>query len=209
MEDYKVFIETLGYIASVLIVISLTMKSFIQFRVINLVGAFLLVVYSVIIGSYPVALLNSFSVIINIYYLYQYQYKKDFFRIIPFEHDSEILMEFLIFYKDDILKYYPKFEMNYKDEVLHFFIFRNMVPSGLFIIKKNSDNTAEVMLDYVTKEYRDLMIGKFIYHENRQYFVDIGIMKLLIKNPDWKLKNYLDSMGFKKISDAEYEIKMT
>ena len=202
------FNEIIGYISSVLIVISLTMKSFIRFRVVNMLGAFLFVVYGLLIGSIPVAFLNSFSVCINIYYIYHYQHKKDSFKIIPSQHDSDILNEFTTFYKDDILKFYPNFNMNYKNEALYFFIFRNVVPSGLFIIKKIQDHSAEVILDYVTKDYRDLMIGKFIYHENRQHFVDMGIMKMLIKNPDVKLKHYLESMGYKEIKHGEFEIKL-
>ena len=202
-------IEVVGYLSSILIVISITMRSFMKFRIFNMSGAFLFVIYGLLIGSFPVALLNSFSVGINIYYLYQYRYKKDLFHILQFEKDSEILLEFLNFYKEDILKYYPNFNMKDKDEVLYFFIFRNMIPSGLFILKRNEDNTAEVMLDYVTKEYRDKMIGNFIYHENRKYFVDIGIMKMMIKKPDRKLKSYLEAMGYKEKQNGEYEIKIS
>lgn len=64
-------VEVLGYIASVLIAISFVMKSIKKLRLFNIVGATLFVVYSIIIRAWPVALINLFSIGINIYRLVQ------------------------------------------------------------------------------------------------------------------------------------------
>ena len=63
------YFELLGYSASVLVAISLTMRSLTRLRVINLVGSLLFTIYGFIIGAYPVAVLNAFIVLVNIYYL--------------------------------------------------------------------------------------------------------------------------------------------
>jgi len=65
------YLELLGYLASILVALSLMMRSLYKLRVINLVGALLFSIYGVSIGAYPVAALNAFIVLVNIYYLRQ------------------------------------------------------------------------------------------------------------------------------------------
>lgn len=63
------FIELLGYFASIMVAISFLMKSINKLRLVNILGATCFVIYSVLIKAWPVALINSFIVCINIYYL--------------------------------------------------------------------------------------------------------------------------------------------
>ena len=63
--------EMLGYLASVFVAASLTMCSLTRLRVINLIGALLFTAYGLIINAYPVAAVNAFIVLVNIYYLQQ------------------------------------------------------------------------------------------------------------------------------------------
>ncbi len=65
------FYEGLGYLASVLVALSMTMRSLLKLRVINLIGAILFAIYGLVIGALPVAALNFFIVLVNIYYLHQ------------------------------------------------------------------------------------------------------------------------------------------
>jgi hypothetical protein len=63
------YLEFLGYLASTLVAISLMMRSLTKLRVINLSGSLLFTVYGFYIGAYPVAAVNAFIVLINIFYL--------------------------------------------------------------------------------------------------------------------------------------------
>lgn len=63
------FIEFLGYMATFFVAASFLFKSIVHLRIINSIGAILFVIYSVIITAYPVALLNAFLVVVNIYQL--------------------------------------------------------------------------------------------------------------------------------------------
>ena len=65
------WIEWLGYAASIIIAISLIMNAMVKLRVINLIGSFLFAVYGFGIRAYPVGLINTIIVLINMYYLYQ------------------------------------------------------------------------------------------------------------------------------------------
>ncbi len=69
--DSANMIELAGYSASVLVAISLMMRSVAKLRMINLVGAALFTIYGLVIGAFPVAFLNGFIVFVNLYYLVQ------------------------------------------------------------------------------------------------------------------------------------------
>lgn len=62
-------IELVGYLGSILVVVSMLMTSVVRLRIINSVGAGIFTVYALIIQSYPTALMNFCLVVINIYNL--------------------------------------------------------------------------------------------------------------------------------------------
>lgn len=62
-------IEMVGYLGSVLVVISMLMTSVIRLRVVNSIGAGIFTIYALIIHSYPTALMNFCLVVINMYHL--------------------------------------------------------------------------------------------------------------------------------------------
>ena len=59
-------IEIYGYIGSVLVVVSMLMSSIIKLRVINILGSVISGSYALIIGSFPLVLMNSCLIIINV-----------------------------------------------------------------------------------------------------------------------------------------------
>ena len=64
------WVEWMGYLASILIGISMFMKDILKLRFINLVGSFIFSIYGFIIKAYPVAVINVIIVFVNIYYIY-------------------------------------------------------------------------------------------------------------------------------------------
>ena len=68
MESATIW-EWVGYLASVVIAISLMMSNIKKLRWWNLVGAALFVAYGLAIDAIPVALVNFFIVLIDAYYL--------------------------------------------------------------------------------------------------------------------------------------------
>ena len=68
MESYY---ELIGYVGSLLVALSLSMKNIRLLRRINLLGAFTFSMYGLLIGAMPVFVLNGYIVVIDIYYLYK------------------------------------------------------------------------------------------------------------------------------------------
>ncbi|GGM79730.1 YgjV family protein [Shewanella xiamenensis] len=67
--DSAMIWEWVGYLASVVVAISLMMSNIKKLRWLNLLGAALFVAYGMAIQAYPVAAVNFFIVLIDAYYL--------------------------------------------------------------------------------------------------------------------------------------------
>ena len=62
-------VDYVGYLASILIAISITLKGGIYFRILNMVGSICFFIYGMFIGSWPVAIINVYAVGINTFHL--------------------------------------------------------------------------------------------------------------------------------------------
>ena len=69
--DTAMLIEIYGYIGSALVVISMLMSSVIKLRIINMIGSIISGSYALMIGSFPLALMNICLIVINAYNLYK------------------------------------------------------------------------------------------------------------------------------------------
>ena len=64
------YTEWVGYLASVVLIVSFLMKNVNTLRIINSVGAFLFVLYGIMLAiSWPIVITNSFVLMANVYYL--------------------------------------------------------------------------------------------------------------------------------------------
>jgi uncharacterized protein with PQ loop repeat len=62
--------EWVGYIASLVLMISFLMKNINTLRIINSIGAILFVIYGImLVTSWPIIITNTFILGVNIYYL--------------------------------------------------------------------------------------------------------------------------------------------
>ncbi|MBE4324425.1 YgjV family protein [Vibrio parahaemolyticus] len=69
-------VEILGYAASVMVAISLTMKDIVKLRILNFIGCALFTAYGLMIDSWPVVLTNGFIACVNVYFLAKMQQEK-------------------------------------------------------------------------------------------------------------------------------------
>ena len=189
--------EWIGYLASVLVLVSLLMSSIIKLRWINLVGSLVFSVYGFLIGALPVGFMNLGIVIINIYYLVRIYGAKELFQIVPVEKDSVYLKCFLDFYDSEIKRFFEEYDHAVQSGVFGFFILRNMVPAGLFIARRTDGQTLEIGLDFVVPEYRDFKVGRYLFEERRDYFLDLGFSRMTAISTNTKHSRYLARMGFR------------
>ena len=189
-------LEWLGYVASVIVVISMLMNSIVKLRWFNLIGAALFSTYGFLISALPVGLLNLFVVLADAYYIYKMYNKKEYFRILEIRRENFYLKDFLKFHKDDIRKYFPKFEYVEGMNTITCLILRDMAVAGVFLAREYGEKTLFIGLDYVTSQYRDLKLGRYVFEENKDFFVKKGYNKLCTKSQNETHSKYLKKMGF-------------
>ena len=61
--------EILGTMASIIILISFTMKDIKKIRLINIIGSIIFIIYAIYIKSFSVCFLNSMMIFVHIYQL--------------------------------------------------------------------------------------------------------------------------------------------
>ncbi len=190
-------LELFGYVGSVIVAVSLMMKSIVKLRWLNLIGAIAFVIYGFLIGAYPVFVLNGFIAIADAYYLVQIYHQHDYFDILPVNNlQDAFLLRFLDFYNDDIRRYFPDFNFSNLKNPFIFFIVRNMVPVGLFIGEPGAENDMEIVLDYVTPDYRDSKNALYVYRKRPDVFKSAGYKKLHINTQNPTHLAYIRKWGF-------------
>ncbi len=195
MEPQTIY-EIVGYLASILIAISLMMRSILRLRIINLVGSALFTVYGIVIGATPVAVVNFFIVLVNIYYLFQIYGTREFFNLLEVAPDSSYLRYFLDFHAQEIHKFLPGFRFQPERDQLIFFILRDVVPAGLFVAERVEPGALLVQLDYVIPGYRDLKVGRFLYSQKSGIFRQRGVERIYTRPGNPAHAKYLRRMGF-------------
>jgi len=203
-------IEWFGYLGSVLIALSLTMSSIIKLRWINLAGAAIFSAYGFIIGALPVAFLNGFIALVNIYFLIRLSSKKEALKLLQVNAENKILSEFLDYHKNEIAKLAPDFSFNISGSGHNYLILRNMDIAGVFIGKKENKNKLHVQLDFVAPKYRDFKLGDFVYSKDSDIFKDKEISEVTGKARTKAYRTYFERMGFEKVQEdtqeAEYRM---
>jgi hypothetical protein len=198
-------LEWVGYIASGIIALSMTMNSIVKFRLINLVGAGLFSTYGFIIGAYPVGILNAFIFSVDIYYLVGIFGRKENFEILEIRADNHYLLRFLDFHNKEIQKFFPGFTYKPELNTISFFVLRNMAVAGLFLGRRTEEGILHVGLDYVVPEYRDFKNGKFVYYHLKKRFKDKGITKVVAPASGRKHAGYLMKLGFARNPEGVFE----
>lgn len=198
-------LQIIGYIASVIIALSMTMNSIVKFRWINLLGASTFSTYGFIIGAYPVGILNGFIVCVDIYYLISIYSKKEVFETLEVRAENRYLIRFLEYHNNEIQKFFPGFSYKPEMNTISFFILRNMSVAGIFLAHREDETTLKVGLDYVIPAYRDFKNGKYIYLRLRKKFIEAGYKKVKVNTNSKKYISYLKKLGFNENPEGLFE----
>lgn len=201
--------ELVGYLASILVAVSLMMSKIVRLRIVNLLGAVTFAGYGVLIGSIPVAAVNAFIVLVNVWYLWGILRSDEFFRILPVRPDNEYLGAFLDFHEAEILRHQPHFEADSlkalpdrqpgpdrQRELTCLFVLRDLVPAGLLVGRTRPGGTLAIELDFVIPSYRDFKVGRYLFREQARHFIESGIRRVSSRPGRPAHRAYLLRMGF-------------
>lgn len=155
-------VEMIGYLGSILVVVSMLMSSVVKLRVINTIGSGIFAAYALMIHSYPTALMNACLVGINLYNLARLNQKDRAYNLAEAAAGDGLLSCLLDHYREDILTYFPGFTGAGEGERAYV-VFCGGDPAGVLLGTEAEQGTLKVTLDYSTPTYRDCSIGTYLY----------------------------------------------
>jgi hypothetical protein len=185
-------VEFIGYAGSLLVVVSLLMSSIWYLRWINLAGAIAFTVYGVLIPAWPVAAVNGFIILIDVYYLVKMSRAKEHFDLVRAEPESALLLRFCDYYGADIATFFPDFSSGQLRDAASWYVTRDLMPVGLFAVS----DEGEVLIDYVVPSHRDLKSARFLYGRGIDEIRSLGIKTLTVKTEVPSHATYLKRMGY-------------
>ena len=192
--------ELIGYLGSLLVIVSMLMTSVVKLRIINTIGSVIFGVYALLIHSYPTAVLQLFLIIINVINLYKLFSVKKEFNVVKLSGGDLFAKHFLEQNAQDIKKYFPDFsELKESDTV--YLVNSHSTCAGILVAKTDSANPQALLvkLDYTTPAYRDTSVAKFLF----TYLETQGLQtfKVAAANLVPAHEKYLKKMGFVKKED--------
>lgn len=196
------FLEWLGYGASVLVLISLTMSSLERLRWFSLAGSVCFAGYAWKIDAPPVLAVNIAIAAVNVFYLSRMYARKDYFKTINTPSRTEYLSAFFDYHGDDIRRWYPDFSGQLDEECVVFLTLRNMAVAGVFAVKDTHGSTWSIKVDYVVPRFADHKVGRHLFAHCRDLFLDNGIRRLTVDRKSIRNERYFLKMGFRPISGS-------
>ena len=193
-----------GYLASALVVVSLTRTSVVRLRVLSLLGATTFVVYGALIDSVPVIVTNGSIMAINLWFLRR-EFASGSSRGIDLgashiRTDSPFLHDFVSFHLIDIHRFQPDFVLPHGDDVSAWLLIREGLPAGL-VIGRLHGSTLTVDLDYVLQAYRDSRLGRWLFGRGADVFRRDGITTVRSTGNTDTHRKYLQRVGFHPTPD--------
>jgi len=194
------WLELLGYVASVLVAVSLMMTSLVKLRWINLVGATAFAIYGGLVNAYPVMAVNGFIAVINVVYLWRMKRLREYFTLMPIRRaENSFLLAFLNFHKVDLKIYFPHFDLSELVEPKITFILRNMNAAGVVIYEESGEDI-KLHLDYVLPSYRDMRCAHFFMEKMADEWQSRGVRRIVSPVASQAHRKYLRRLGYQEVA---------
>ena len=188
------YIDLLGYIASFIILVSLTMKSIVKLRWINAAGSALFVVFAFLTRSMPTIVMNLGIIAIDLWYVSRLTHNRKDYQLVKAERGSAYLEFFYEMYRNEIDDIFGD-EVFLEAKGFSYFVCDSEI-AGLFAWKENTPTECQILIDFVTPRYRDSKIGRYFFEQQLPSFREKGYTHFVYNNVGQKHWKYLERIGF-------------
>jgi len=189
------YIDLLGYVASFIILVSLTMKSIVKLRWINAAGSVLFVVFALVTRSLPTVAMNIGIIVIDLWYISRLSRNKSDYQLVKAERGSAYLEFFFRKHEAEISEIFGESAFA-EAKGFSYFVCDNEI-AGLFAWKENSTTECQILIDYVTLRYRDTKIGSYFFDRQLPLFREKGYTRFTYNNVGRRHWKYLEKIGFR------------
>jgi len=193
-------VEAIGSLASLLVIVSLAMRSVVKLRIASTAGGIAYSAYGVLIGSWPVVITNVVVVGLNLWALRHEFGPQRNLGAVPMEPGAPFLSDFLRTHLHDIQASQPDYTGPTRASI-GFVLMRDGMPAGA-ILGDLRGPTFDVRLDYVLPEFRDSRLGQWFYRTSSAPLRALGVTNVVAHPRTASHLDYLRSVGFTPNGDG-------
>lgn len=202
MDLYTIFFGTttelfifncIGYVGSLLVIISMMMTSMIKLRFINSTGCVFSIIYSILTLSIPVLILNGALFIINVIQIIRHYIIKRNYEVIHADVDGFTLRHFTHKYEGIIQKENPSFFDNFKKANFARVVFSDDEVVAMIVGKSSKGKELDIYLDFIDKNAKNLKLFTTIIGELKNE----GYKKIAFAHKCPQYNKYYEKIGAK------------
>jgi hypothetical protein len=201
------WLDYLGWAGSAVLVWSLSQARLLRLRVLNLTGSVVLIVYNAALSVWPMVGLNVAMTVINAYHLYKIwttRHDETTYTVVQVGTDDTFLAHVLRVHWADLARFNPSFRFDDVPDRTAFLTMRGDEVVGVLFLRPAGDGVAQIELDYVTKRFRDVSPGEFVFRSSG-LLTSRGYHRVL--TPPGMLAPYYGRLGFQRHGD-HYELEL-
>ena len=204
-------LEIIGWVGSILVVVSLMQARVLRFRWLNFAGSVIATAYNTIVGIWPFAAMNAVIAVIDAYWLWRLtreRHDADVYEVVPVGAADGYLRHVLGVHADDIARYYPSFGRpggaagDVSGDAAAgrwaYLVLRGDETVGVVVVRDVGAGVGEVELDWVTPRFRDFAPGEFVYRRSGA-FAGTGLRTLVVAEDARDTGPYLERVGFARV----------
>ena len=195
----RTVLEIIGWAGSALVIASLAQARVLRFRVLNLAGALLAVLFNAALAIWPFAVMNVVIAAIDIYWLRRLlrdRHDPTAYSVVEVGPRDAYLAHLIDTHLEDIRRFQPSYVRPADDSSRWAFVVqRDAETVGAVIVRDEGGGTAVVELDYVTPRFRDFTPGEFVY-DRSGLFAEHGVRRLVADGELAAQTDYLRRVGF-------------
>jgi hypothetical protein len=176
------WLDILGWAGSALLVFSVMQARVLRFRALNLVACVVLTLFNGLLGIWPMVAMNVALSAINIWFLVRLlgdKHDDKAFEVLEVSPTDDYLRHVLRIHGGDILRFQPDFVWDgAAPGHRSYLVLHGDETVGVVLLRDEGDGTAQVVLDYVTRRYRDFSPGEFVWRRS-QLLKDSGFRRVI------------------------------
>ncbi|WBB81318.1 hypothetical protein O7606_08140 [Micromonospora sp. WMMD882] len=197
------WLDMIGWIGSALLVWSLIQARILRLRALNLVGCLVLIGYNAALAVWPMVGLNVVLAVVNLWYLRKLlatRHDERAFEVVPVGVRDQFLAHTLRVHARDIARFNPRFRWDPRTASGDaFLVLRADEVVGVVLAHAEVDGIAQIDLDYVTRRFRDLTPGEFVFRRSN-LFTERGYRRVV--SPPGMVAPYYHRLGFRPDGDS-------
>jgi len=213
-------LEIIGWVGSVLVVVSLMQARVLRFRWLNFAGSVIAAAYNAVVGIWPFAAMNGVIAVIDAYWLWRLtreRHDAEVFQVVPVGAGDRYLRHVLGLHAGDIGRFYPSFALPAGEasggdapggeqpagtapagDRWAYLVLHGDETVGVVVVRDAGGGVGEVELDWVTPRFRDFAPGEFVYRRSGA-FTGTGLRTLVVASDARDTGPYLERVGFRQV----------